>query len=476
MSRRRSSLAALAAALGTLAVPEAASAHGLGGRADVPIPTWLLAWAAAVVLIVSFIALATLWRTPKLEGDASFRPLPWWLGMAIVNPVIEIAAGAIGVGLLFLTIWAGLAGTESPQANFTPTFVFVIFWVGLVPASLLFGDLYRAFNPWRAIGRAAGFTTARILGELPRPFRYPEWLGRWPAILPILCFTWMELIYLDGQLPSRIAVAAMVYSAYTLVAMAAFGTDTWLRVGEGFSVYFNFFSRISPLCVRDGRLGLRPPLAGLTTLDVIPGTVGFIVVAIGTVTFDGASEGSRWAAAAASVQDFFHSIGFGLVASIELAGTVGMAVAIGLIAAIYSTGIAGVRSVDHRPFVQSARSFAHTLVPIAAAYVLAHYVSFLVFNGQAMAYLASDPLGRGSDLFGTAGSSIDYSILSATAIWYVQVAVLVIGHVFGLVLAHDRALAMYDDVRVATRSQYWMLAVMVGFTTFGLWLLSQANS
>jgi hypothetical protein len=111
-------------------------------------------------------------------------------------------------------------------------------------------------------------------------------------------------------------------------------------------------------------------------------------------------------------------------------------------------------------------------VPIALAYLLAHYFSLLAFTGQATAYLASDPLGTGADLFGTAAATIDYTILSASAIWYVQLGALILGHVAGLVLAHDRALALYGDNKVATRSQYWMLAVMVGFTSLALYLLS----
>ena len=114
-------------------------------------------------------------------------------------------------------------------------------------------------------------------------------------------------------------------------------------------------------------------------------------------------------------------------------------------------------------------------MPISAVYVFAHYFSFLIYNGQSIAFLSSDPLGRGWDLFGTAGRTIDYGVITAKQIWYVQVGVLVAGHVSGLILSHDRALALYQKARVATQSQYWMLAVMVGFTTFGLWLLSQAN-
>ena len=118
-----------------------------------------------------------------------------------------------------------------------------------------------------------------------------------------------------------------------------------------------------------------------------------------------------------------------------------------------------------------AQRFAHSLIPIAFAYVVAHYFSLLAFQGQAMASLGSDPLGDGSDIFGTAASTISYFI-SATGVWYVQVAALVLGHAAGLTLAHDRALTVYRRVRDATRSQYWMLAVMVAFTSLGLWLLS----
>src|SRR5215216_3905511 len=113
--------------------------------------------------------------------------------------------------------------------------------------------------------------------------------------------------------------------------------------------------------------------------------------------------------------------------------------------------------LSHR---ELGRRFVHTLIPIAAAYLVAHYFSALAYNGQSFSTLASDPLGDGSDIFGTAGRGIDYSVVSATAIWYVQVAALVVGHVAGLVLAHDRALSLYGSHRGATRSQVVMLVVM----------------
>ncbi len=475
---RPSRAAALGAAVtaSTLVAPDPAAAHGLVGRADLPIPYWLFGWAAAVVLIVSFAGLATLWQTPRLEPDDGFRPAPEGLSFALVNTATEVFAGLVGVALLGVTIWAGLAGVQSPQANFTPTFIYVIFWVGLVPVSIIFGDVFRAFNPWRAIARAAGFVATRVAGPMPAPFTYPEWLGRWPAAAGLLGFAWMELAYRNGSDPSTLALAVLAYSVITLLAIACFGTERWMSRGEAFSVYYNFFSRLSPVAVKERRLGLRKPLSGAARLVPLPGTIALLVVMIGTVMFDGASEGKPWVDIAPDIQDFFIStVSLGPASSLEATFSVGIVIALGVVMGIYAMGIAGVRTIDDRSLMSIARTFVHTLVPIAAAYVLAHYFSLLAYNGQSILYLASDPLGKGWDLFGTADKAIDYSVVSATAVWYVQVAVLVAGHVCGLILAHDRALALYGKARVATTSQYWMLAVMVAFTTFGLFLLSQAN-
>jgi len=475
MHRRQAAACFVAALSGFAIMPEPAAAHGLVGRADLPIPAWLFGWAAAVVLIASFVGLAALWKSPQLEENNGFKLLPKWISSALVNPVTEAFATVAGVALLVLTIWSGLAGVQTPTENFAPTFIYVVFWVGLVPLSIVFGDVFRAFNPWRAIGRATGYLIGRLTNRTRSRFRYPEWLGHWPAVIGLMGFAWMELAYSNGDDPSTLAVAALVYTAITLVAMGCFGSEAWTARGEAFSAYFNLFSRISPLAVRGGRLGLRRPLSGVTELKLVPGTVALLIVMIGNVMFDGASEGKPWVDIAPDIQNFFLDLGFSLATSLELALSVGLLIAFGTVTVVYAIGVIGVHTLDHRPTVTVARLFVHTLVPIAAVYALAHYFSLLAFNGQAIASLASDPLGKGWDLFGAAGSTIDYGILGATAIWYVQVSVLVAGHVGGLVLAHDRALLLYGNARAATTSQYWMLSVMVAFTTFGLFLLSQAN-
>jgi hypothetical protein len=451
--------------------------HGISVRSDLPIPEWLFGWAAAMVLVVSFVALAVLWPEPRLQKP-TWRPLPGGIGRVLASRPVEIVCGAIGVFLLGLTIYAGLEGTQSTTANFAPTFIYVIFWLGLVPLSVVFGDVFRAFNPWRAIGRAVAWvarTTSR--GELPAPLEYPAWLGRWPAAAGIFCFATMELVASNGDQPESLAIAVLIYSALTFIAMALYGVERWMDHGEAFSVYFNLFSRLSPVETRGGEVGLRKPLSGLPRLEALPGTVGLVAVMIGSVSFDGFSGKRPWNSVSPDIGEFFQDRGLSPEHALELTFLLGLIGGVLFVAGFYWLGVLGARSVGGGFSARRlAHEFAHSLVPIALAYVAAHYFTLLLFQGQAIFYLASDPLGKGSDIFGTADTQIDYSLIGADATWYWQVGFVVTGHVAALILAHDRALALYDDAKLAVRSQYWMLAVMVGFTSLALWLLSSANS
>jgi hypothetical protein len=344
-------------------------------------------------------------------------------------------------------------------------------------ASVLFGDVFRAFNPWRAIGRAAGWVLRKARGgRAPSHRPYPAWLGRWPAALTILVFAWIELVSGWSENPSLLVTAALGYSALVLAAQAVYGVETVTHAAEGFGVYFSLFSRVSIFETRWRVVGVRPPLGGLPHLDPIPGTVGLVCVMIGTVTFDGLSQGQLWKDLSADLVDVVTSLGVSLTAAPKVVATGGLLFGVGLVSGFYWLGTEGARSVGGDITAQRLRrAFIHSLVPIAGVYVAAHYFTFLLNEGQAISYLASDPFGRGWDLFGTASNAIDYSILSQNGAWYLEVAFVVTGHVCALILAHDRALAMYTNARLAVRSQYWMLGVMVGFTSLALWLLAQAG-
>ena len=456
--------------------------HALVGRQDLPIPEWLFAWGACLVLIVSFVALSLAWHRTRFEEDG-WRELGDTASRLVVNPVTETLAGLIGVFLLGVTVWAGLEGTEAPDRNFSVTFVFVTVWLGFVVLSVLFGDVFRSFNPWRAIARASGAIFKLVAGQsAPPPLNYPERLGRWPAVVGILAFVWFELIYGQsgfqtvGLTPHSVAVATLAYTAYTLVAMVLFGSDRWLDRGEAFSVYFGMFSRLASVEVRDGRLGVRRWLAGTTSWAAVPGSIALVLLAIGATTFDGASEGAL-ADPITSVFEWFDDAGFGPVAALRTANSIFFVLTLAFVAGLFWAGIYGMHTVKTSLTTRRlGELFVHAFIPIALAYLVAHYFSLVVFQEQAQfTFLLSDPLGQGKDYFGTAEGGIDYGLIGATAIWYVQVAALVVGHVTALVLGHDRAISVYGDTRLAARSQYWMLALMVGFTSLGLYLLSQAN-
>lgn len=463
--KRETACAAALCGLAALTICEPASAHGLGARADLPLPGWLFGWAAAIVLTLSFVGLGILWQTPRLQTSKQrvLTRIPNW-----VDPL----CGAVGVCLFVGLVVVGFAGTQNPNENALPTFVFVIFWVALPLTCVALGDVFRPFNPWRACARFCVWLGMKGMG-----WRYPDKLGHWPAVISLIGFGWLELIATDKDSPQLLASLALGYAAIQMLTMFAFGVERVGSRADAFGVYFGILARVSPFSVQDRQLFLRAPLANLTQIKWRAGTVALLCSGLGITAFDGASQGPLWIEIAGFGQRMLMHAGLSATLALQLVSTVGLLGMIGLVASFYLLGIVGMRSVDrNRPRRELRTLFAHSLVPIAVAYVIAHYFSMLVFQGQAVAYLVSDPFGHGANIFGTASIAINYGLMSATTIWYLQVAALVAGHVCGLTLAHDKALVLYGRARTAVQSQYWMLVVMVGFTSLGLWLLSQANS
>jgi hypothetical protein len=441
-------------------------AHGIVGRTDLPIPEAVFGVAAAGVLVVSFAALASLWSTPRLQRWPERR-------LVRLPAAADVLLGTLGVAVLLVTAYAGLAGTENERDNLAPTMVYVAVWVGVPCASLLLGDVWRLISPWRAIGRGAGWLARRAgSGELPAPLAYPERLGRWPAAAGIVGFGICELCWGTAREPAPLAVLMLAYVVVMLVGMSVYGVEAWTRNADPLGVYFGLFAALAPLTRRAGALCLRPPVVGAGRIDGRPGTAAVLLGGIGVTAFDGASEGPLFNDVLPDLQEFFGDLGFGPERALEFGFVVGLLAGVGLVSLIWALAVAGMpRAGAMRP----GRQLVHSLIPILAAYVVAHYFSLLAYQGQDLWRLASDPLGDGSDLFGGAGATIDYGIVSATQIWYVQVGALVLGHVAALVLAHDRALVIYGSHRDATRSQLVMLVLMVCFTCLGLWLLSASN-
>ncbi len=455
-------------------------AHALVAKQDLPIPAWLFAWAASIVLVVSFFALSAAWRKPQFE-DERWRPSAAWLTAVLRSWPLQVLCGGLAVFLLGVGVYSGIHGTEAPDRNFAITFFFVTVWIGFPFASALLGNVFPIFNPWRAIARVVGGAYGFVARRRPGHLAYPEKLGRWPAAIGLLAFVWLEVIYGSsggvavGLEPHAAGVAACVYTVYTLAMMALFGTEVWCSRGEIFSVFFGMFATLAPFGAKEGRIGRRRPLAAATRwVAEVPGSTAVVIASIASTSFDGAEDGA-YKSGLEHVGKWFSDAGVGPLATIRITDSIFMIATVLAVAGVYLLGVKGMRSVPGAPaFRELQRGFAHTLIPIALAYLVAHYFSLFVYQEQAQfTYLLSDPLGTSTtDLFGTAEYGIDFSALGSNLIWYVQVAALIVGHVLGLTLAHDRALVYWSDYRRASRSQYWMLAVMVAFTCFGLYLLS----
>lgn len=440
-------------------VPSEVLAHGVGGRQDLPIPFLFALVGSAVAVAVSFLAVAVLWRTPRLRGDTAGWSIPAPLQAIADSTVVRSALRVAGMTVAGFIIVAAAFGPDDPS-NPTAGFVYVLFWVGLVPASLLFGPVWRLLNPLRTLHRG----TSALAGIPPGRgmWVYPRQLGYWPAAVGLFAFTWLELVAPGRTSTTTLLLWFAAYAVVQLLGALVFGSD-WFERADAFDVYSSLIGRLAPLGRRDdGRLVLRNPLDGLDGLRPAPGLTAAVCVLLGSTAYDGFSNAPAW----------IDTIQSSAVSPILLA-TAGLTGAILLVAALFvlatgASGIAGTAVSSGLP-----AKFAHSIVPIAVGYLVAHYFSLFVFEGQRTIILASDPLGTGADLFGTAAQQVDFSVVSATTIATVQVLAVVTGHIVGVVAAHDRAVNLLSPGR-AVLGQLPLLILMVCYTVGGLALLFAA--
>ncbi|MBA3375137.1 MAG: fenitrothion hydrolase [Actinobacteria bacterium] len=447
--------------------------HGIGGVRDLPVPESLFFTTAAIVLVVSFVLLGALWRRPLLHRHAEGRRLPGALQAVLLSQGLRIVLGAVSVGLLVLTLATALLGKTLELLNFAPTFVYVIFWLGVPLLSVGLGDVWRVLSPWRAIADATVWAIERSRRAAVPVLDSPWHWGRYPAAVALFAFVALELAHPRPAYPRTLGVAVALYSYWALAGMAVFGRETWTKGGEGFAVAFSLLARIAPFAVRDGAIIVRWPFVGLAGAERVPGTLVFVAVLLGSTSFDGFSQTTTWQNLLGDVRTNVADQSQWVV---DLATTfvsvVGLALFVGVVIFTYLVAVSSARLLVHAPR-SLAPEFVLPLVPIVFAYLVAHYFSLFVIQGQFIFTLMSDPFGRGEDFLGTVDFAPNLAIVSPETVWYVQVAALVVGHVAGLAIAHDRAVALFESRRDALRSQYPMLGLMVLYTVGGLWLLSQ---
>ncbi|HZI40276.1 MAG TPA: hypothetical protein VFD67_01190 [Gemmatimonadaceae bacterium] len=466
----------VAAASAVAAAP--ACAHGFGQRYELPLPLSLYLWATAAAIVLSFVVAAIFLRRP-IRSDAYPRlKLPDRVSRLIVNPWLEYALSVASAVLFLAAVAAGFWGNPDPYQNIAPTLIWVVGWVGLVYVSAFVGGLWPPINPWRTLSRAAEWLARKLpRGRSKGPvLDYPESLGVWPAFALLLVVSWTELVYPSPALPLHIGWLIVAYSLLTWTGMALYGREVWLAHGELFTVLYGIFSRFAPTEVavlqRRRELSLRPFAAGLMeSRPASPSQTALVLLILATVLYDGALATPEWLDVETRIMQWIP--GQHEAVSIALR-TIGLAASWCVFFGAYFAVCAIMSAVAGRGSAGDlARRFAWTLVPIAIAYHVAHYLVYLLTQGQYIVALASDPLGRGWNLFGTAGHRADIGLVGARFAWYTAVIAIVVGHVIAVVLAHHRAMRSFEARGVALRSQVPLTALMVAYTFVSLSILAE---
>ncbi|NRQ34247.1 hypothetical protein HII36_20670 [Nonomuraea sp. NN258] len=439
-------------------------AHGIGSRHDLPIPAFYAFAGALAALLVSFLGLAVLWAESRFRGREAGRALPEPLRRLADAPATRTALRALGLLGAAFTLVAALFGPDDPERNPAATFVYVVFWVGLVPASLLLGPVWRLVNPLRTLHLALSRMLRRSAADSGR--EPPARLGYWPAAAGLLAFTWLELVAPEPAANASMLAFFGCYAVVHLAGALAYG-PRWFDRCDAFEAYSALIGRLAPLGRRaDGRLVLRNPFHGLDAVRPAPGLVATVCVMLASTAYDGFSDAPTWV-------NTLQTAAIGPTAT----GTLGLLAAVAGVALLYAACIAvagligsGARGLGRRG---ELGAFAHSLVPIAVGYLVAHYFSLLVIEGQRAFILASDPLDTGLDLFGTAARTVDESVVGPGTIATVQVLSIVAGHVLGVIAAHDRSVRLFAPAR-AVAGQIPLFVLMVCYTLGGLTLLLAA--
>lgn len=465
-------LAGLAAVMLVMARP--AAAHAFGARYDLPLPLGLYLAAAGAAVAASFLG------GMMFMGAAGRRSLtleiefPLWAGRAV-----STLLGVGGLLVLGVLLGAAFSGPQEAVRNLATVGIWVIWWVGFLLFSALVISLWPQVDPFQKVSRLA----ARAVG---RP--WTEGAPEMPAVagllapIGLLAIAWLELISDWSESPQALGLLVALYLLVSIAGGLAFGQH-WFRIADPLNRILAALGRVAPLAIADRTtLRLRPPGEGLLERHAQPfGEVALVCGLIGIVLFDGLSETPAWAAVLDFVSEsrtlrppllWLRDQGADLMKVIR---TLGLFATVLAFYTAYQLLVVVMQALVKSGLGREelARHFVGTLLPIAVAYHLSHYVSYLLLAGQLILPAASDPFGRGWDLFGTADRSIDIGVIGAEQVWWIAFMALIAGHALSVLVAHRRAVVLFLDPRRAALSQFPMTLAMIGLTVLSLWILSQ---
>jgi hypothetical protein len=442
--RRRFAAGAVAALGLALALPATVAAHTLNTTYEsrLPLAIYLAGAATTVALSFVFVIVRDVRAVPPPgDGASSLPPAPIRYGLRTLG----------------LIAWAwivvqGLAGGAS-DGSVATLFLWVYGWVGVAIVSAAIGPVWHFLDPFSTLHDLGAALLRRAGVGGWDPAEYPARLGRWPATIGFLAFVWLELVIFAG--PSTLFVVVVGYTAFTLAMMAQFGRDTWRSHGEVFTVWFRLLGRLAPFALvdEDGRVRRRSFGSGLMEPGWARSDVTLVALGVGSILFDGLSQ----------TQVFF-----------DLFGAPGVVVKTVLLAVFLAIIVGAAFAVTRTVGVAATGA---GLLPIALGYLIAHYLTYLLIDGQRIVIAISDPLQKGWNLFGTAFFEPTGAWLPPGLVWTLQLAAVVGGHMLGAWGGHVVA-AEAASPTLGTRAlrmlQLPLAVVMVGLTTLTLWSLGQA--
>lgn len=453
-------------ALALMASPAPVSAHVSEQGLVLLLPTHLYIASGVIAVVLTLLALGLL---PHRSIQGFFSPVQLWKRAAQPGrPIAALVTTVLVVCLLFI----GWFGPTDPTKNLLPLTIWTLWWIGFTVLVGVFGNLWPSINPWL------------LLGDTPmrRGLTMPEWLGCWPALVVFILFILFSLAYPAPDNPSILANVVLAYFLVNIAGSYLFGANAWLTRFECFTVLFALYAKLSPF--KHDSAGFTVGVPGWRSYqspaDSLSAAV-FIVVLLGTGSFDGLNETFWW----------LNKIGVNPLAfpgrsAIIYETTIGLLLANVLLLAIYAACIAlGVfwanrlktdspssRVCTTKAFIR----FAIALLPIAMAYHFAHFLTAFIVNAQYALVAFNDPLNRGADLLGLGTFYVTTGFMnshhSVEAIWLTQAFVVIIGHILSIVLAHAIALRLFQHPRAALLSQLPLAIFMVFYTFLGLWLLA----
>ena len=401
--------------------------HGVVNVGDLPIPFDIVLNSSALVVLITFVYLKVSWKesiiTPRQE---------------VFNDKQNFIGKLFGIIILFLLVAPGIFGNESSKTSVAPLILWVFLWIGVPVLGLLFGDIYSKFNPLNLFS---------LKSDKPESVYF--------ACILFIGLTWFELVWKEPGNPLNIAI--VLITLFVCVNLLRYFLKKSLIEVDPLLLLHYLYSKLK---LFNSRPYFRSLLDNIGNLAKLKGIEYFVLLMIGTVTYDGLRETTFWYNQFGSRTD---DMGFSTMMFLIMnLGTI----LFYRFACFFAIKVGG----SDLELNHVSNLFGHTMLPIAFAYHVTHYLTLLLFESQTFFYRFNDPIGIGMNILNVEEPTINYFI-EPLVIWGIQVAVTLLGHMLSVVLAHDLAVKLFGHQQ-SDKTQYIFLFITVALTLQALFVLS----